>query len=464
VRRFEEALREAEFVIARPNLTQRAYCAAEWIGILSLIHANRPEAARTRAEFLLAGRGPAVGDSALAGALTALAFVAWDEARIADAIGLLRAAAERAKCGDGDGWRAYPWVALVAVLAAIGEDEEAAAVAQECQHETERIGDQSWEMVPSVCRVCLHVAAGRLEQAAVAAERALAGSEAAGVSFFAPIIWCGLAGSALQRDDLDGAERALAECRARTSSADEAFGLASYVWVEARLAWSREREGGSASVAPDGYRLDRVLLEQPGAAGWFARTATAQGDRPAAERVVRTAERLAELNGDIAAFPAAAMHARGVLERDPAILQLAASEHRSLWARGSAHEDAAALWVETDGQRARSQLKYAAGAYHAAGAVGDARRVLERLGEKAEVGLRRRRRQSDVPCWGWASLTGAELRVACVVSEGLTNTRAAARLCISRHTVDFHLRQIYRKLGITSRVALTRIVLEREVL
>ena len=62
----------------------------------SLIHANRPEAARTRAEFLLAGRGPAVGDSALAGALTALAFVAWDEARIADAIGLLRAAAERA--------------------------------------------------------------------------------------------------------------------------------------------------------------------------------------------------------------------------------------------------------------------------------------------------------------------------------------------------------------------------------
>jgi DNA-binding CsgD family transcriptional regulator len=48
------------------------------------------------------------------------------------------------------------------------------------------------------------------------------------------------------------------------------------------------------------------------------------------------------------------------------------------------------------------------------------------------------------------------------VSEGLTNASAAQRLYLSRHTVDFHLRQIFRKLDIRSRVELTRMVVERK--
>ena len=63
---------------------------------------------------------------------------------------------------------------------------------------------------------------------------------------------------------------------------------------------------------------------------------------------------------------------------------------------------------------------------------------------------------------GWASLTVTEARVARVVAEGLTNGDVAGRMFLSRHTVDFHLRQIYRKLGIRSRVELTRLVVEHE--
>jgi DNA-binding CsgD family transcriptional regulator len=61
---------------------------------------------------------------------------------------------------------------------------------------------------------------------------------------------------------------------------------------------------------------------------------------------------------------------------------------------------------------------------------------------------------------GWDTLTSAELRVARAVSQGLTNAEAGQRLYLSRHTVDFHLRQIFRKLQIHSRVALARLVIE----
>jgi DNA-binding CsgD family transcriptional regulator len=61
---------------------------------------------------------------------------------------------------------------------------------------------------------------------------------------------------------------------------------------------------------------------------------------------------------------------------------------------------------------------------------------------------------------GWDSLTETEHTVAELVAEGLSNQKVAARMFLSRHTVDFHLRHIFHKLGIDSRVVLTRIALE----
>jgi DNA-binding CsgD family transcriptional regulator len=53
--------------------------------------------------------------------------------------------------------------------------------------------------------------------------------------------------------------------------------------------------------------------------------------------------------------------------------------------------------------------------------------------------------------------------VAELVAEGLTNGEAAARMFLSPHTIDFHLRQVFRKLDVGSRVELTRLILTREV-
>jgi DNA-binding CsgD family transcriptional regulator len=64
---------------------------------------------------------------------------------------------------------------------------------------------------------------------------------------------------------------------------------------------------------------------------------------------------------------------------------------------------------------------------------------------------------------GWKSLTSTELAVLESVAEGLTNQQAGERLFMSRHTVDFHLRSVFRKLEVTSRVELTRIVTARQL-
>ncbi len=58
---------------------------------------------------------------------------------------------------------------------------------------------------------------------------------------------------------------------------------------------------------------------------------------------------------------------------------------------------------------------------------------------------------------GWGSLTDAERAIAALVSQALTNRQIATRVHLSPHTINYHLRQIYRKLDIRSRVQLASV-------
>jgi transcriptional regulator of acetoin/glycerol metabolism/DNA-binding CsgD family transcriptional regulator len=66
--------------------------------------------------------------------------------------------------------------------------------------------------------------------------------------------------------------------------------------------------------------------------------------------------------------------------------------------------------------------------------------------------------------FGWESLTDTEQSVVALVTEGFTNRQIAERIFVSPYTVDSHLRSIFRKLGVRSRVDVTRVALDRQSL
>jgi DNA-binding CsgD family transcriptional regulator/tetratricopeptide (TPR) repeat protein len=192
------------------------------------------------------------------------------------------------------------------------------------------------------------------------------------------------------------------------------------------------------------------------------RIAAAVGDEELAEHGISIAERRASLNPDVPSCAAAAAHARGIWSDSTEDLGRAVSLYgggpRPL-AYASALEDLGRVLAQHgDNAPAIAALDEALTISTSVGASWDAARVRGRL---RRLGVRRRTVKIDRPKTGWEALTEAEAVVANLAVHGCTNREIADKLLISQHTVHSHVRHIFEKLGINSRVHLTRLAADR---
>lgn len=84
------------------------------------------------------------------------------------------------------------------------------------------------------------------------------------------------------------------------------------------------------------------------------------------------------------------------------------------------------------------------------------RRELRKLGARAEV-----RGPATAGESGMAALTQREREIADLITDRLTNPEIAAKLFLSKKTIESHIRNVFVKLGVSSRVEVARVV-ERE--
>jgi DNA-binding NarL/FixJ family response regulator len=136
---------------------------------------------------------------------------------------------------------------------------------------------------------------------------------------------------------------------------------------------------------------------------------------------------------------------------------------RSLWRFNSNFSRNSSRCIRPRGElelsqpdRAVAELERAAATFELWGAAryrDEAERELRKLGRR----IHRRTRPGDAED-GVASLTRRELDVARLVSKGKSNPEIAAELFLSPKTVESHIRNLFFKLGASSRVEVARVV------
>lgn len=266
-----------------------------------------------------------------------------------------------------------------------------------------------------------------------------------------------LAAMQLHRGDVDAAERTMADATKRQAEEGPQLGQGVVNWARALLHEARgEYEEALAlyQAAWDLYQAGGPVTD-PWSTMAHLRLRVASGDHEGAAALLPPLGVAPGAAGTQLQVPAL-VRGRGLVERDPdALVQAVAlyrQEHRNL-DLAEVCEDAA-LMLAAAGRldEAVPFWDEAVEVYEHLGAARDVARVASQL---RQHGVKRGTRRRHVRATnGWESLTETEHKVIALVAQRLSNPEVAERLFISRHTVESHLKNVYRKLGLSSRSAL----------
>jgi DNA-binding CsgD family transcriptional regulator len=396
-------------------------------------------------------------------ALIVLAVIRWDEGRMQESVDLCQDAIVLAARKPSDVRLAEARLALASRLVDIRRYEQAMILIKLGRERPGMVNGLEASASPTLLRARMGLAQGWLDDAVAEVETARKIADTRGADAYRGYAFRILAAVALRRGDLSFASELEAEANGPGHLAASCRQIGQDI-TAAQLAEARGGPTAAMPVLSETYealaRHRSWLISEPGTAPWLVRVALAAGEPKLAGRAAATAEDIAQMNPGFPSVSASANHASGILRGDRTRLRRARELHGDPWLSASAAEDLGDLLSSSGAPRAETVacLDDALDCYERSGAPRDAARVRRRL---RQAGVRRRHwaahRGPDV---GWASLTETERAISELVSLGLSNQEVANRKYVSVHTVAFHLRQIFRKLGISSRVELARIAVE----
>jgi DNA-binding CsgD family transcriptional regulator len=464
------ALRAAQWARSAPGAAADDVADADGIRLLIWEAQDCVPELRAHAADILAGTA-AQTDGGLAGALTAFGWIAWKEGRVANAIGLLRAGAKRSESGPHGRRRPHPQLLLARLYIGLGEDEHAAAWIERARRHIDSAGDVEWSVAASIHDARRHCAAGRLDHATRGARDSLASALRLGAYLWVPLALATLKAVAIARGE-----------PARTAARSPAWdptaggepvrigvGTGLCALMNARICAMRGDPKRAVTAArqiyddPNAHK--QLFIEEPAAAPDLVRLALASGEPSNAAAIVSCATQLAADNAAFDSVATSAQHARGLLDDDVALLKRAVAGHRQPFVGVAALLDLAGALLDR-GECAVAQPLYqrATTALTQMGGRCATATVETQASVQARTSLRPACRKSrgdvDGPAVGWPSLSKIERTIAELVATGLSNRQVGEHTYMSRHTVDFHLRRVYRKLNVASRVQLARLVVE----
>ncbi len=398
--------------------------------------------------------------------LAARSVAARSRGALDEAVRRARDAVRTADLIGGEASQRHPRLWLGRALTGMDQFTEADAVYEMGQREANQLGTAWSQPLWHYYRAELRMAAGRVDDANAEAEAGLRVAEQLPARALTVPLLGLLAQVAMHRDDLERAREHVDKAHAMVDQGSGAW-REDLAWPTALLAEAAGEYDTALELLTEIYnRLPHRLLIftlDPLAGAKLVRIAQRAGSSEQAKAAASAVRLLTARNPGVVSLAAAAAHADGVLSGDLATLRSAVQAYRSSprpLARATALEDTARGEREAGHRSAAVQLlREALQLYESCGARRNAIRVIKRL---RRLGVHRASAQNARPSIPWDTLTESELRVVRLVTEGMTNREVASRLFLSPHTVDSHVRHSFTKLGVNSRVELTRQVLTHD--